>query len=211
MRRLLLIPALLLAFFFAPASAEADLSGLPPAAPFIQSLGDDAISIIADKSLSDNARNNKFRNMLRNSFDLQTIGRFVIGRNWNNATPAQQSEYTKLFEDLVIQTYSSRFALYTGERFLVKDARPEGEKDYIVNADILRKDGSPAASVDWRVRNKGGKLGIIDVVVEGVSMSVTQRQEYSAVLQRNGGDIDALLKVMREKLVEGEKTVVRAE
>jgi len=166
---------------------------------FIQGLGDRAIAILADKKNGPDQRSEKFRAMLRDSFDLPTIGRFVLGRTWLSASPAQQEEYMRLFEALVVKTYSDRFALYTGEGFRVRNSHPEGEKDFIVVSEITHPDGSTPTEVDWRVRQKDGKLGIIDVVVEGVSMSVTQRQEYAAVIQRNGGNIDALLDMMRQR------------
>lgn len=167
---------------------------------FVQGLGDQAIGILADKALTPEQRNAKFRQMLRDTFDLTTIGRFVLGRNWRSATPEQQKEYMSLFEELVVKTYSDRFALYTGEGFKVRAVTPEGEHDFVVNSDITHPDGSPATTVDWRLRQKDGKLGIIDVVVEGVSMSVTQRQEYASVIDRNGGNIDGLLNVMRQRV-----------
>ncbi len=173
-------------------------------AKFIQSLGDRAIAILANKDSSPEERNTQFRNMLRETFDLPTIARFVIGRSsWATATPEQQKEYMDLFEALVVKTYSDRFALYTGEGFKARSSTPEGDKDVMVNSDITHPDGSAPTTVAWRVRQKDGKMGILDVVVEGVSMSVTQRQEYSAVIQRNGGDIGALLTLMRDRVNAG--------
>lgn len=193
-----------------PAAAQTDDSALSgqthdqaiktPAGKFVQSLGDRAIGVIANKNLTPTVRADKFRQILQDSFDLMTIGRFVIGRTWNSATPDQQQEYTKLFEALVIKSYGDRLTLYTGEGFTVIASRPESDKDFIVNSQITHPDGSAPTTIDWRVRNRNGKLGVIDVVVEGVSLSVTQRQEYSAVIQRNGGQIDGLLTLMRQQL-----------
>lgn len=199
LRSLFLVFALVFAVGNAtPALAES--SAKNPAGKFIQDLGNRAIKIIANKDNSEELRSEKFRQILRDSFDLMTIGRFVIGRSWNAATPAQQQEYMKLFEQLVVKTYGSRMALYTGEGFKVTSSRAESEKDTIVNSLITHPDGSPPTSIDWRVRQKDGKYGVIDVVVEGVSLSVTQRQEYAAVIQNNGGKIDGLLKQMREQV-----------
>lgn len=184
----------------APAATEAAATELSAQAKFIQNLGDQAISILSDKKLTPEARDTKFRDMLHNSFDLRTIGRFVIGRNWAAATPEQQEEYMKLFESLVVKTYSDRFALYTGEGFKVRSSAPENDKDTVVNSEISHPDGSKGTTVTWRVRQKDGKYSILDVVVEGISMSVTQRQEYTSVLQRNGGDFNGLLQVMRDKV-----------
>jgi len=188
----------------APPASASTQAALSPEGRFVQNLGDKAVAILANKALSADQREEQFRDMLRNNFDLQTIARFVIGRSWMTATPAQQDEYMSLFEALVVKTYSERFKLYTGEGFIVSDSRPEGTKDFIVNSNITHPDGSPATVVTWRLRQKGDKMGVIDVMVEGVSMSVTQRQEYSSVIQRNGGDIEALLSMMRTRVKSGE-------
>ena len=106
----------------------------------------------------------------------------------------------RLFESLVVKTYGDRMTLYTGEGFQVTGVRPESERDTIVNSQITHPDGSQPTTIDWRVRQKDGKRGVIDVIVEGVSLSVTQRQEYASVIQNNGGQIDGLLQTMRDQL-----------
>jgi len=123
-----------------------------------------------------------------------------VGRAWSAATPQQQAEFSKLFEALVVKTYGDRLNLYSGENFRVKNVRPETEKDAIVGSEITHPDGSAPTRVDWRVRNKDGKLAIIDVVVEGVSQSVTQRDEYSSIIQRDGGKLDGLIDLMRKQV-----------
>jgi phospholipid transport system substrate-binding protein len=72
--------------------------------------------------------------------------------------------------------------------------------DTTVLSQITHPDGSQPTAIDWRVRQKDDKLGVIDVVVEGVSLSVTQKQEYAAVIQNNGGQIEGLLQTMRQQL-----------
>jgi phospholipid transport system substrate-binding protein len=171
-----------------------------PSGKFVQDLGDRAIGAIADKNITVNQRSDKFRQILTDSFDLKTIGRFVIGRNWNTATPDQQKEYMHLFEELVIKSYGDKLTLYTGEGFRVTGARSESERDFYVMSEITHPDGSQPTTIDWRVRQRDGKLGVIDVIVEGVSLSVTQQQEYAAVIQRSGGQIDGLLDQMRQQL-----------
>jgi phospholipid transport system substrate-binding protein len=189
----------------APAHAQTaasthDQAVQTPQGKFVQDLGDHAIKIIANKQISHEERNKQFSQILNDSFDLKTIGRFVIGRSWNGATPAQQTEYMDLFKKLVIKNYGDRMTLYTGEGFTVVGTRPESDLDTTVVSQITHPDGSQPTSIDWRVRTKDGKMGVIDVVVEGVSLSVTQRQEYAAVIQNHDGQIDGLLQIMREQL-----------
>jgi len=171
-----------------------------PAGKFVQDLGDRAIAQISNKSLSSDQREERYRDILRDSFDLKTIGHFVIGRAWNAASPEQQAEYMKLFEQLVLKTYGERLNLYSGEGFRVKGARPESDKDTIVDSEISHADGSQPARVAWRVRQQNGKLAVIDVVVEGISQSVTQRDEYSSIIQRDNGKLDGLLDLMRKQV-----------
>jgi phospholipid transport system substrate-binding protein len=171
-----------------------------PVGKFIQDLGDNAIKIVANKQLSSSQRSAAFSTILSDNFDIKTIGRFVIGRTWNQATPGQKDEYMDLFKSLVIRTYGSRMTLYTGEGFEVVGTRTESDMDTVVMSRITHPDGSKSTNIDWRVRQKDSKMGVIDVVVEGVSLSVTQKQEYSSVIQNNGGNIDGLLKVMRAQL-----------
>ncbi len=82
----------------------------------------------------------------------------------------------------------------------MQSERQEGERDTMVTSHIMRPDSSSPIVVDWRVRNFNGRQAIIDVIVEGISMSVTQRQEYGSVLQRNENRLEPLLALMRTSL-----------
>lgn len=177
-----------------------------PAGKFVQDLGNKAIAIIKDQSLTPEQHNNQYRTLLHDAFDVPTIAHFVIGRTWNTATPEQQQEYMKLFEELVIKIYGDRLNFYSGEGFKVTSVRSENNQDSVVLSQITHADGSTSTPVDWRVRDENGKLAIIDVVVDGVSQSVTQRQEYASVIQRDGGKIDGLLTLMRQRLQVPSKT-----
>jgi phospholipid transport system substrate-binding protein len=169
------------------------------AGTFVQSLGDQAIQIITDKSLDNVAREQHFHQMFVDSFDVPGIGRFVLGRYWRTATDAQKAEFLKLFEDMIVKTYTSRFGEYKGEQFTVTAARAEGD-GALVQTTVGQPGGRPPVKVEWRVLRPDGKFRIVDVVIEGVSMSVTQQQEFGSVIQRNGGQIDGLLATMRERV-----------
>jgi phospholipid transport system substrate-binding protein len=169
------------------------------AGAFVQNLGDQAIKIITDKGLSPTDRERKFHQMFVDSFDVPAIGRFVLGRYWRTASDAQKTEFLKLFEDMIVKTYNNRFNEYKGEQFVVINSRTDGDSA-MVTTNVTRPGGNQPVKVDWRVLRPQGKLKIVDVVIEGVSMSVTQQQEFGSVIQRNGGQIDSLLASMRERI-----------
>ncbi|MEJ0069691.1 MAG: ABC transporter substrate-binding protein [Pseudomonadota bacterium] len=125
--------------------------------------------------------------------------RFVLGRYWRTATDPQKAEFLKLFEDMIVKTYNSRFTEYKGELFSVTGTRVDGDSA-MVTTNVVQPNGRQAVKVDWRVLKPQGKLKIVDVIIEGVSMSVTQQQEFGSVIQRSGGQIDGLLSTMRERV-----------
>ena len=177
-------------------SSEEVLKG---AASFITKVSERGLSFLSDEKLTQEQREKEFRKLLNDSFDLKTIGKFALGRYWRTATPAQRDEYLELFEDMIIETYARRFEEYQGQQIQVGNARSVGSNgDSLVHSSIISTN-SPAVSVDWRVRKNGNKYQVIDVLVEGVSMSVTQRSEFSSIIQRGGGNIDALLEKLRSR------------
>ncbi|MCD8493970.1 MAG: ABC transporter substrate-binding protein [Alphaproteobacteria bacterium] len=159
---------------------------------FVNGMAKRAINFLADQSLPQEKKSQEFKKLLSDSFDLQTIGRFALGRYWKAATPAQQKEYQGLFEKMVVQVYSDRFKDYKGQNLVVDSAKPEGAKDVLVTSFIV-PDSGEKVQVDWRVRNKDGRYKIVDIVVEGVSMAVTQRSEFASIIQSGGGNISVLI------------------
>lgn len=183
-------------------TAQAQAQAAPntqAAAGFVQSLGDKAIATLADPKVSKDQAKAVFRDLLNKNFDINTISRFVLGRYWNIANDAQKKEYQTLFEQMIVEVYAERFSQYAGESFKVGGAQASGDNDAVVSSQVLRPDGPPV-NVSWRVRNKDGGFKIIDVIVENVSMSVTQRSEFASVIDSNGGRFDALLDALRQRI-----------
>lgn len=197
-RRLFLISAaalISLALGQTPASATAGQS----AGSFIQSLGDKVITVLKDSSLNEEQREQTFHQLFVEGFDVPSISRFTLGRFWRQATPQQRSEYTQLFEDFVIRTYASRFGQYSGQQFELKDVRQEPSGDSMVQSVISQPNGPPVR-IDWRVRGSNGNYKIVDVVVEGYSMAITQRQEFASVIENGGGKVETLIAALRTKV-----------
>jgi phospholipid transport system substrate-binding protein len=169
-----------------------------PAAHFVQKLGDKALTSLTAHDLPKGERARRVRTLLRENFDIATIGRFVLGMHWRDATEAQRAEYNRLFENMIVETYTRRFAEYSGQSFKVLGTSPSsGGADTMVKSQILQKNGPPV-DVAWRVRDKGS-LKIVDVLVENISMSQTQRDDFDGVIQAGGGQIEALLSTLRKR------------
>ena len=178
-------------------AAESKSASSPPS-QFVQKLGDTALMSLTSKNAPRSLREKRVREILRNNFDVTTIGRFALGTYWRDASEAQRKEYLGLFEDMIVQTYTTRFEDYSGETLRVSGFTASGDTDSIVTSQVIQKDGPPI-NLEWRVRKEEGSLRIVDVVVEGISMSVTQRSDFSSVIQHGGGNIDALLTSLREQ------------
>ncbi len=166
------------------------------ASQFIRQLGDQAIAAWRAPGAGPEAREARFRSLLNQGFDLAFIGRFVLGRHWRQATPEQRGHYMALFNEYVLKAYSSRLGGYAGVTMDILSERPAGTKDVLVSTRIERPSGPPILA-DWRVRTSGERYRVIDIMVEGVSMVVTQRSEFAAVIQRHG--IEGFLDVLRSR------------
>jgi phospholipid transport system substrate-binding protein len=178
-----------------PAAAAAD-----PAA-MISNLGSRALEVLG-KDATPSQRVTRFRELLREDFDVPGIARFVLGRYWNTATEAQRTEFTKLFGEYVAVAYATRLGQYSGETFKVTGSRPDGD-GAIVSSQIIRTGGAPPVKVDWRLTGRSGVYKISDVSVDGISMAVTERSEFASVIQHHGGQVQGLLTMLREKTTGG--------
>lgn len=164
---------------------------------FIESVAKRGIDFLSDPSMGLAQQRQSFRSLLNDSFDLDTIGRFALGKYWRVATPAQRAEYQRLFQGMVVDVYTERFSTYDGQDLKVTGAKMVNDTDALVSSTILQKSGGEKAKVDWRVRKTGNRYRVVDVIVEGVSMGVTQRSDFAAVIQRGGGDVAVLIDHLR--------------
>jgi len=195
--------AIIVLLVFGVCNSPASQASSGSAEDFIREVGNEAIQSLTDKALDDQQRKDRFREILNRTFKLQLIARFTLGRYWRQATEQQQKEYESLFEDFVVLAYAARFRDYSGENFRVGNVRDINERDKLVNSALVLKDGRQIP-VHWRVRG-GDKYKIIDVLVEGVSMAITQRDEFAAIINQGGGKIEGLLAALRQKTGRSER------
>ncbi len=193
MRRTVLTAFVLIAGALTPAV----LAAVADPAAVINNLGNRALEVLG-KNATPAQRVARFHELFREDFDVPGIARFVLGRYWKTTTAEQQGEFVKLFEDYIAIVYSSQLAAYSGETLKVTGSRadPEGA---IVASEIIRPTGAPPVKVEWHLADQNGTYKIRDVSVDGISMAVTQRSEFASVIQRNGGQVQSLIAMLREK------------
>jgi phospholipid transport system substrate-binding protein len=162
----------------------------------VETVGHQVLDTLRNTSLSDRQRFDQLVELLSGPIDLNLVARLILGRYWRSASDAQREEYLKLFRAFALHTLASRLDVYGGQDFEVTDAKAVGGQDALVSTRIL-SDGPPI-KVDWRIRELDDKsLVAIDVIVEGVSLIVTQRSEFGAVIERQG--MDGLLTELRRR------------
>ena len=186
---------LLLVGSFQPASAQKAADDPDGAHAFISELSENAINVLNDIALTQEERDQQFRDLLRSGFDLDYIGKLVLGRHWRNANRAQKDEYESIFPEYVLRIYTSRLTERGDETFEVINTVPAGSKDIYVRSQIVRN-GAPPISADWRVRLKNDRFQVVDLKLEGISMVRTQREEFSARINQVG--LDGLISEIRK-------------
>ena len=165
---------------------------------FVKNMGVQAFTSLSEPGLTPEERTKRFRDLLNQAFDLPRIARFTLGRYWRTATDEEQQEFVKLFEEFVIQTYARRFQDMSGKKLNVLNAREISAAQALVLSEI-QIPGKPSVKINWRIRSKEDVHKIVDVMVEGISMSVTQRDEFAAVIRQTGGKVGGLIEALRRK------------
>ena len=162
---------------------------------FVRDLGDSAIKIL-DTTMT--VRQTQFRQLFEADFDVKRCAQLALGRYWRIATPEQRRQFVNLFEDYVVIGYSYRLGSLRGLIFKVLDSRttPEG---FSVRSEMTSVNDTTPVRVDWLLIPSGHSYKVTDVVVEGISMAVTLRSEFTSVIIENGGRLDRLFALMRQK------------
>jgi phospholipid transport system substrate-binding protein len=168
------------------------------ASMFIQDLGKQAVALLTAHPDGDTRDlQTQLRDLIHQGFDLDLISRFALGASWKTATPAQRLEYQQLFVAWMADSYARRLGADRGGSLTVIDARPDLDSaDALVRTRIYRSD-VPPVDTDLRVRDSEGRMKIIDVAMGGVSLDITQRDEFASVIKRKG--LDGLISQLRAR------------
>ena len=173
-------------------------SSAEEAAQFVRDFSAEAIAVLSDPDVTPAQQQRQFRRLLNDGFELDIIGKFVLGRHWRRANEDERAEFQQVFEDYLVAGYARQLSAYSDEQLEVRQAQPQGDRGALVTSKIIRAEGEDIR-VDWRLRKADENWRIIDVIVEGVSMATTYRSEFSSVIGSNGGRIAGLLEVLRTK------------
>jgi phospholipid transport system substrate-binding protein len=167
------------------------------AAAFVKSTGDRLVGVVnGPGSISD--KRAAMTQIINSDVDVEGIARFCLGRYWKQATPEQQKQYLALFHEVLVTNITSKLGEYQGVTFTMGRSRPQDE-EAVVSTTVVRPNNPPTA-VDWIIANPSGAAKIIDVVAEGTSLRLTQRQDYGSYLQHNNGNVDALIAAMKSQV-----------
>lgn len=193
-RRLLLASAAAMAALLAAGPAALAQGG--DATAFVRQFGSQLVAVL-DGPGSAAEKRSQLEPLIAGAVDIEAIGRFCLGRYWRTATPQQQQEYQRLFNQVLMNNIAGRLGEFRGVTFtMTSTAQREGGT--FVGTTITRPNQQPN-DVQWVVSTASGRPRIIDVVAVGTSLRLTQRNDYASFIARNGDNVDALLNAMRRQ------------
>ena len=165
---------------------------------FVQSTVNRASQILS-KDISKEEKINQLKSIAKETVDITGVGFYSLGLARKNLNDSQKIKYSKLFEDYFLKSFSSRLAEYTNPEIEVNDKKVLNKNYTIVNSLLVGTSERPEVKIDWRVYTKDPENPLIrDLIIEGLSLARTQKEEFSSILNSNDGDINALFKTLEE-------------
>ena len=185
-----------LIFFFIISFAEKTFSIEPD--KFIQSIADEASKILVE-DFSKDEKMEKLKSIALKSVDIKGIGMYTLGSHRKNLSNNEKEKYNELFKKYFLKSFSSRLSDYTDPKINVLSMEKLSEKYTIVSSILIATEKNPEVKIDWRVYTKNpDNLLIRDLIIEGLSLARTQKEEFNSVIQSNDGDVNALFANLTE-------------
>ena len=165
---------------------------------FVQSTVNRASQILS-KNITKDEKINELKKIAKETVDIEGIGYYSLGSARKNFSGDEKKKYLKLFEDYFLKSFSSRLAEYTNPEIEV-NAKKVINKDYtIVNSLLVATANRPEVKIDWRIYTRDSDNPLIrDLIIDGLSLARTQKEEFSSILNSNNGDINILFKALEE-------------
>ncbi|MFL2892205.1 MAG: phospholipid-binding protein MlaC [Candidatus Pelagibacter sp.] len=144
----------------------------------------------------------KLNDIAERSVDINGIGMYTLGKYRKSISEKDKSKYKKLFKSYFLKSFSSRLVDYTDPKINVVSEKKVSDKYTIVNSILEANKGRPEVKIDWRIYTKNPEKPLIrDLMVEGLSLARTQKEEFNSIIQNNNGDINSLFKVLEEYII----------
>tara|TARA_B100000989_G_scaffold45661_1_gene29276 strand:- start:54 stop:644 length:591 start_codon:yes stop_codon:yes gene_type:complete len=189
-KKLLIFLVLFFSITFNSYSIEPDI--------FVQSTVNRASKLLGE-DISKDEKIKKLKKIAKETVDIRGIGFYTLGKKRKSLNEDQKKKYSKLFEEYFLKSFSSRLAEYTNPEIDVRNKDKINENYTIVNSILKATDERPEIKIDWRIYTKNPDNPLIrDLIIEGLSLARTQKEEFTSVLNSNNGDIKALFKVLEE-------------
>ena len=165
---------------------------------FIQSTVNRASQVLSEK-ISKEEKIDKLKLIAKETVDIKGVGYYSLGSARKNLNSEERSIYSSLFENYFLKSFSSRLAEYTNPEIEVKNKKILNNNYTIVNSILIATDDRPQIKIDWRVYTKNPDNPLIrDLIIEGLSLARTQKEEFASILNSNDGNIDVLFKTLKE-------------
>ncbi len=166
---------------------------------FIDELVNDAISKLSDKSIQVEEKVNYIENIASNNVDIKALGLYTLGELRKSTQDEKLTQYLNAFKKYFLKNLTSRLTDYSSSEFKITGADQKSANYTIIKSKIVPKNGDPEIKIDWRVYTKNPDKPLIrDLIVEGLSLARTQKEEFSSILSSNNNDIDSLILKLEE-------------
>ena len=165
---------------------------------FVQSTVNRASQALDDK-FSKKEKIDKLKSIAKETVDIQGISFYTLGSYRKNLSDEQKKEYTKLFEQYFLKSFSSRLAEYSNPHIEVQSKEKLNENYTMVSSVLVATEMRPEVKIDWRIYTKNIENPLIrDLIIEGLSLARTQKEEFSSIIENNDGNIQALFDTLKE-------------
>ena len=166
---------------------------------FIQELVDDAIKTLSDKSITLEEKNTTIKKIALENVDIKALGLYTLGKIRKDLDENTLNKYQELFQNYFLKSLSSRLTDYSSQKFEVLESEQKSSNYTIVKSKIAESVKSPEIKIDWRVYTKNPEKPLIrDLIIEGLSLAKTQKEEFASVIESNNGDITKLFITLKE-------------
>ena len=165
---------------------------------FVQSTVNRASQILS-KSISKEEKMNQLKAIAKETVDIKGVGFYSLGSARKNISDKEKIQYFDLFENYFLKSFSSRLSEYTNPKIEVTGNKVLNKNYTIVNSLLISSSERPEVKIDWRIYTKNPKNPLIrDLIIEGLSLARTQKEEFESILNSNNGDINSLFKALEK-------------